>query len=401
MSTGHYHRHQLTVVENFLGEELTSTKQLERVLRGLERKQQVELRAEIKRFEKAWVPAEGSEGPIVHLGRAYNTFSNPQYWRDHCVSTGVEVGSILRLLVYIPKLTIWTKSFMLGPARHSLYGDLAPLIQLKPFLEDGSVQFVPDAFYTALCGRRHARSRMVRFAVTESQKEIYRKIVDGVSFFDSQAYDYEDWDYHNFFANRESIVYCEPLNDLNEDIVVQSVIGAHTLCATPAMRDLVALKYASEAEITKELTWSNVSLLLPGLRQLDLVDLLSVRRDEDAFLDWRLGLAAALRESTILIESGKATKSAISEIFQDTAGQQSRTLQDKIRSRRIRSLIEPKLVSFASGAMAAWLTSGSVAAAVKTGAVSTSLSLIHDILKSKRIKSQKAMLRLFAHLGGL
>ena len=91
----------------------------------------------------------------------------------------------------------------------------------------------------------------------------------------------------------------------------------------------------------------------------------------------------------------------LKDIFQEELLPVSLSLEAKVKSPSLKSLLESAGVSFASGSAAALALSGSPEVSVGMGAISTTLKFAYDSIKQSSSSSERALLRLFAHLRGL
>lgn len=419
--------HHLTVAENFLGSQLDSPDQVRDIFSKLSWSQIHDLTDLYIEYEKAWQPSEISSADRMHLGRAYDTLKYPLAWL-HQASTldrQLDAEAILRLLIYIPKLSIWIPEIKADPFAGS-YDESHPpeyireedpkwktsldicdtichFTRLRPFLADGSIELIPDRYYVDVCDWRGTEdpSDMLKLAREEAQSAELRTLLEQIDFFADAENQCSDSKFIWALTNAEFIKFVNPLNEINEDIAVQALFGASTLCANKTMYDIVAKKYGREANKTKEMTWSNLSVSLPRLNNLSIHDLMSVRANEEAFNTWRTSLSNAIRETErLLSRPNAASEKELSDIFREVTMPVSLTIEQKIKSKKLATALENGAVTFGAGAIAALGFSADPVTAVMTGAASSSLRVIYDLLKSRKGKVDKSLFRLYSVLRG-
>lgn len=413
----------LTVADNFFGQELNTPKMVQEAFSKLSLAQRADIVERYVEFEESSVLSRNDDDhPLFHIGKAYETFEHPKSWhpRHASASRHLTASAIVRALMYMPRLSIWWPTSLLG--REFLSGEgwtednyeaaqagasfnaefrLMILSQIRPFVEDGTVQLVSDrthgGFYDPTDAtfaqnlQLNAELEGANPAIRAFLKPLER--IEGVHM--SERREAFVW------RNRDRILYVEPMLEINEDIIVQSMLGAHMLSSTQTMHDVMKLKLSAESKSTKEMFWMNNSVHLPKLSQGSVEDLISIRRSEDAFENWRTTLATSIRTCQTYQSSREMSGTDVAEIFNETVSPVSRSLGTKLKSKTIKSALEGGVVSFASGAIAASALSPTPTAAIGTGAITASLKITYDALKAKGKPADHALFRMFTLLKNL
>ena len=385
---------QLDVAENFFGNELESPSKVKSDFYALSSQQQKDLAKEFSRFERAWVPEEDSNQPIFHIGQSYDVTKRPNYWTPHDFVKTIEndVDSILRLLIFLPKIYVWSPSWS-DP--RFLGRKLGSLAKLKPFLKDGSIRIVPDAAIPF----KNIPNSVRKIAAEDASIRSIRKLLDKIEFFDREnCEDYSDGEFLFFHRHRENFQYINPMTYLYFDILVSAYLRANVMSSGTVSHSLISRKHKADASVTDEMQWDNVSVYLPGISKIDVTDLASIRQNEDAFDLWRTSLASVIRESQAMIESGTATPKRMRNLFKSETQPIALTLGDKIKSKNLRQIVEPGAVSFLSGAVASTLLSASPETAMATGAISSLVKISYDLLRSRKNWQNKQLLRMYTAL---
>lgn len=202
----------------------------------------------------------------------------------------------------------------------------------------------------------------------------------------------------NALRDAEAIRYINPLNEVNEDMLIQGMIGASGLCANQTMLDLINIKLSVESEATKELVWANTSIKLPGLDQIPVSDLVSLRKNEEAFANWRDAVSSAMRGIQYASRSSSVSEKEMRDIFRESLSPVAQSIESKVKAASIKSALKSGAVSFGSSAAAALTVNPDPAVAVLTGGISSSLKLIYDLLQSKGKQAERSFLRMYSTL---
>jgi hypothetical protein len=102
---------QLTVAETFFGEELTSAQQVEKLFDKMSPSQFVDFFREYGRYVSEWNPViDPTDATVLHIGKAHESIAYPDYWmtKNRSKPYPDHAFSILRKLLYIPKLSIYS-----------------------------------------------------------------------------------------------------------------------------------------------------------------------------------------------------------------------------------------------------------------------------------------------------
>lgn len=404
----------LEAAENFLGTELSDTSTLERLFKKLSHEEHENLRIALQEFEASWVQSIEECQDTMHFGRAFDTFYCPQsFWHpEHRDTIGriLDPSRIALQLVYSKKISVWVPSFTestLYPKFSSniefseIHRFLSKLVDLRPFVLDGSVTIVPDKYYAELVGWDNGKP-IAKLAQKEAKNELFRNILGAVDFITDDLDTYcSDGKVIHVYKNAESIIYIEPLNSLNEDILVQSTLSNHLACARREMFEIMKLKYSTESVASRESTWQTASIFLPKIHGLGVNDLYLVRKNEDAFELLRTSVSDFIRRWEQANQLGALSERDAIMIFDEATAPIRMSLESKVKSKSLKANLESAGVSFTTGAIASSFFSASPLAALATGATSSSLKLIYDMLTSRNAKVEKSLLRLYSLFSGV
>lgn len=412
----------LVVAENLLGIKLLSEDQVKDIFKKISLQQYLDLLEAYIIFNKNWSVAENFSPETLHLGRSYDTIGNPKSWiprfRDP-LPRQLSSSNLHRLLIYAPTVTVWVPDKfkherdyidnhrVTTSLEHSeLCRYLCHLVAIRHYLFDGSVTIVPDSYYEDLCGWSGSDkpSPMLQLARAESKNKELRSILDEFSFIDAMQDEKYCSDSALIYAlkERESIYYINPLNEINEDVLYQSVLGGSLVCSDAKMFKLISSKYGAEKKITTEATWEIVSTHLPKISNMSKKDMYSVRANEEAFGIWRGALRDTMRtwDAQLKLNGNLEYKEAL-EIFNDKTLSIRMNLQSKVKSKTLSAHFESSVITFGAGAIAAGTVSLNPSAALATGAVTSSLRFLYDAFKSRNSAIDKALLRTFTVFGGI
>lgn len=332
------------------------------------------------------------------------------------------------------------------------------LCTLRPFLDDGSFMIVPDRFYADFCkwnakpnslqnlkqavakstvlhpdiktrvanstnddnaylaireqfGEIEAwledssldeptTSDMLLLARQNSLNNSFREVLDQFDFFEGAEELCSDSKYIWGLREAEFIKYINPLNEINEDKLIGTYLNASTLCNDARMFELLKRMDAAEAVKTNETTWANASVLLPGLSNISVNDLVSIRRNEEAFEVWRTTLSRAMRNLKSL-SAVSDPKHEAKQIFCEEIQPVSMGLQQKIKSKSIKAALKGGAVSFGSGAAASYTINPNPTVSIATGAMTSMLKIMYDIFESRGVSKDRTLVRMFSVLTGL
>ncbi|WP_148287846.1 hypothetical protein [Rhodopseudomonas sp. B29] len=408
------HMHYLTVADNFFGSSFATADSLRRAWQKLSYSQMFDLVERYQEFEAQWAPsATQPTEPTFLFGKAHEIMGNSKSWhpRYYSPTRNMTSDKLASALLYMPKISIWlpsspdpNKLLPPDPAIRTEWREAAgagtsfhilcrlmELSPLRPLLEDGSVQTIPDAYYSSI--KSHD---LITLAELESGELGLRTILDQLQPFDNvrMSDTLETW----AAINEHEIRYLDPLVGLNEDILVQSQINGHLMSCNDVMHALVAAKFDRESRETKESAWLNAAVSLPKLSNLAIDDLVRVRRNEDAFEVWRAALSRAIRDCEQSFGPSNMRQDEVSAAFNEVAVSAASILKSKRKSKAVSSLVEAGAISFLSGAIGSWFMAAAPSSAIGAGAVTSSLKLIYDLLKARESPEDRSLLRLFALL---
>lgn len=457
----------LTVLDNFLGVELKTEDAVEQTFRQLSAEQVICLVQEFQAFDTLWAPSESFGPETMNIGRAYDTFRNPLSWvPKYCeIDKHLDAKFVSRLLLYYPRISVWTpemkdtSKLFTNSADDRAISDACALarrlVAIRPLLEDGSVQIVPDSAYARLCGwqkppstfdqfraailksprftdalKMRAREcleeddlhllmnnqmglnfswiddlefqdvfpagKILQSARNDASRQDLRAILDQIDFIPDRADFCSDSRYIWGLENAEQIRYVNPLNEINEDVLIQRQFGCSALCANNQMLQLMKVKYSGELASERDMVWENVSIALPALNDISQSDLIKVRQSEDCFQMWRDSLTRALRTMENQLAKSTLTADDVRNIFREQAQPAAVALDAKLKTTPLSAIARSAGVSFISGAAAGLLLNPDPATAVATGAISSLIKGTYDVLDVKRKRKEEPLVRLFS-----
>lgn len=403
----------IEVIENCLGESIKSSNHLRKILSGLDYNKLMDLHEAYCYYFNHWIPESEFGHETIHLGRCSFSLSNPLLWVPWMASKArfsqLNSDQIHRLLLYIPKVSVWIPPLRTPDLFKDEFEDfLTKLVELRHFISDGSVLLVPDKYYEDVCqwGEPRAKpSEMLLLARQEALDIELREILDQIDFFPFDGIDDAPCsDSHHIHAlnNAEAIKYINPLNELNEDFVIQTLLKYSTLCTSQTMFELLTKKFDKESIKTGESTWSNISASLPKIHNIPIKDLRSIRNNEESFSIWRNSLSQVVRswENELAKGEGLDAKEAL-RIFQEITHPIQMTIENRIQSKTIKSALESSAVSFASGAIAASYVGNNPANSILTGGIASLLKISFDLIKTQKTKKIKPLMRMYSVFNNL
>lgn len=331
------------------------------------------------------------------------------------------------------------------------------LVAIRPLLSDGSVQIIPDSLYARLSGWPEEPSsfQSLQSAVLSSpdlpgelkdrvkncatEEEIYsvalqhfgpnwnwiddldfpkpppagailraarrdsslkdlRAILDKIDFIPEDANFCSDHRYIWGLENAEQIRYINPLNEINEDVLVQRELGCSALCANEVMLQLMNVKYSGECATKRDMVWQNVSIALPALGDISQEDLIKVRQSEDCFQIWRDTLSKAIRVTEQQLAVGELSVEDVRDIFREEAQPAAVALEAKIKKTPLSSVARSAGVSFISGAAAGLLLNPEPLTAVATGAITSVIKGSYDAMEARKSRKEEPLVRIFSAL---
>ena len=160
-------------------------------------------------------------------------------------------------------------------------------------------------------------------------------------------------------AEKREIV-CAYLGPLYEDLITSSQMGANPAVIDPAMHHLFLAhldKYTGATSPPsipdREIAHKLVSLDLPGLDEISLDDLISIRENDEEFEGWRRALARALHNVDAAIERGTSLGDAFADQLGEIEERASR-LNSELKGKSLKASMKASVISTTIGGIAVY-----------------------------------------------
>jgi hypothetical protein len=351
-------------------------------------------------FERAWCPPK-EDTPMAGVFNCHNHF---YYKLDYSILSPLQwsggntwdINYFSKLLLYYPRIAITLPHF--GDYNwFAAVGTLRHLALIKPLIDAGIVVVIPDRFIARQVGWDYATKKSVLSEVQENdlQNSKIKKILDDFELFSDKDYDDEGRRGWEVFNNYMELKFKKPLRLLNEDLLLSAELDAELLTPNQSMFSLLTTKLEAEPTVSSGSIWAREICQLPNLTGLSVDDLFQIRRNEEVFGEWRAILERGIRTLRVeLMVGNKPADEAARRILNDEFVEAAQRIKLKVKEGSLKTHANNALISFGAGAAATALTSSDPLLSIATGAITSSLKLLYDLI-AKRMKRTD---RILAHL---
>lgn len=311
-----------------------------------------------------------------------------------------DIDYLSKLLLFYPRIAISLPDYPTFSWRFE--GDLRHLLALKPLVESGAVLPIPASYLKRVVGwddetRISVASRLAERDAMDS--DIINALKRFRPFDDRGSVNEERYDFE-WANNRKYIEVGDPLRTLNEDMILATATNAEILCPNHTMFSLMSAKLGSEYNLPLHDIWAATICFLPNATDLKVLDIASIRSNEELFAEWRARLTDSLRQIRLEVEAGRALRGSEKiEIIKQNLSECAAVLADKVKESRLKRHFENASASFAIGATAAFFISSSPTTSVGTGALSSILRFVYDAVKKRPPKHHELYLHMYTMFG--
>jgi hypothetical protein len=253
-------------------------------------------------------------------------------------------------------------------------------------VDSGAVVPIPASYLSRVVGWDDGErtSEASRLADADQADSTILEALEGFTPFDDEDSVSECRYIFERANNYKHITVRRPLLDLNEDLMLATAVDAEILCPNPTMFSLMTAKLGREYDMPLHDIWASTVCSLPNTKSLGVVDIASMRANDELFTDWRSKLEDSLRKIRLEVEAGRGMAGLErAKLIQNDLSESAAVLSDRVGSSGMKKHFENAGVSFAVGATAAAFLSADPAVSIGTGAFSSVLRFVYDCIRRR------------------